>query len=110
MVKLFMKRAFGDRLKEARKECGLTQEEIAGLLGIKQQRYQPWEGGKAGKQIEPPHDMLQQLSEILNKSVSWLLTGKEPQRLVDRIMESPSRYSDVAEKIMLLVRDMDTPT
>ena len=37
---------FPERLKELRKEAGLTQKQIAEKFGIKQPNYQQWESGK----------------------------------------------------------------
>ena len=36
---------FSERLKNLRKEVGLTQVDVAGKLGISQQAYASWERG-----------------------------------------------------------------
>ncbi len=61
------------RLKELRKEKGLTQKEIAQLLNIKQNSYSNWETGKKN----PSQENLSQLAQILDTSTDYLL-GNTP--------------------------------
>lgn len=60
---------YGERLKTARKAKGLTQTELAMLLGITQKSYQRMETGV--------HDLkmstIYQLCKVLNISADWLL-------------------------------------
>jgi len=92
MVKLRMKlNGFGYRLASARKDKRLTQEQIAQLLDVSQQRYSPWEKGKAGKQIEPPYDILIKLSEILGVSIEWLIKGESSPNSSNPDLEVGSR-------------------
>lgn len=39
-------RTFGENLKRERKLCGLTQQELADKIGIKQQQLSQWESNK----------------------------------------------------------------
>lgn len=57
------------RLKEARKAAGLTQTEIAKMLGVAQNTYSYWENGKS----KIDSQSLSRLSNILNVSVDYLL-------------------------------------
>ena len=42
-------KTFGERLKEERRLAGLTQAELAAIIGVKQQQYSQWECDK----VEP---------------------------------------------------------
>lgn len=64
--------AIGIRLKEQRKALGLTQQEIYEKIDISQNHYSRIENGHVGMSIE----ILVQLSEILNLSIDYILTGK----------------------------------
>lgn len=52
----------GENLKNARKEKGLTQEEISRKLGILQPAYARYESGK----IQLNYEMVQRICEILD--------------------------------------------
>ncbi|WP_392565381.1 LexA family transcriptional regulator [Utexia brackfieldae] len=59
------------RIKARREELGLTQEEVAKQVGIKQQSYQAIETGATKK----PR-FLYEISLALKCDMSWLLSGK----------------------------------
>ena len=61
------------RLKEARKAAGLTQQQVAKLIGISQNNYSYWENGK----VKIDNVSLQRLSEIFGVSVDYLLGREE---------------------------------
>ena len=63
---------FGDRLAGAREAIGLTQETLAGKIGVKPSVIVGWENDIK----EPRANRLQMLSGILSVSLSWLLTGQ----------------------------------
>lgn len=63
---------FGDNIKRLRKNKGLKQQEIAELLGVKQNTYSDWENGKT----EPSFENLVKLADLLDVSLDWLF-GRE---------------------------------
>lgn len=63
---------FGDRLKKAIKEAGLTQKELSEILRIHQETITNYVKGTI-----PRADILLKIAEILNVSPAWLLNGKE---------------------------------
>lgn len=63
------KKIFGKRLRQARKEAGLNQKQIAEKLGILQSSYAQYEITKRTPSLE----VLAQISMILNRSTDWLL-------------------------------------
>ncbi len=60
---------FSQRLKELRRERGLTQQGIAGLLNIKQQSYIRYEYGTG----EPSLNTLIKLTQIFEVTADYLL-------------------------------------
>ncbi len=63
---------FGDRLADARQAVGLSQEELAGRLGVKLKTLRAWENDIS----EPRANRLQMVAGLLNVSLRWLLTGE----------------------------------
>lgn len=59
---------FKDRLKECRKNKGLTQKQMANLLKITERGYQNYEYGQ-----EPNYRTLCALAEFFNVSTDYLL-------------------------------------
>lgn len=64
----------GERLKSARKEAGLLQEEVAEHFNITQQAYQVWESGKRN----PKKETLQKLADYFNVSYAYLAGVENP--------------------------------
>jgi len=64
----------GRRIRSAREDVGLTQEEVAGQLGMSSEGYGHFERG--ARQIGMDH--LLRLSEILRRPVSYLLDVPDP--------------------------------
>lgn len=66
---------FSERLKQLRKERGLTQKEMAELLGLKLRAYQYYESGEH----EPSLDNLVIVADTLQTSIDYL-TGRTDRR------------------------------
>ena len=62
-----------DKLKEARKNAGLTQTELAEKLCVSRQAITKWETGKG----IPDVDNLRTISKVLNVSIDFLLDEEE---------------------------------
>lgn len=65
---------FRERLFDLRRQAGLSQEELANLLGVTRQAVQKWEAGTS----RPDMDNLASLSEYFKVSLDYLVTGREP--------------------------------
>lgn len=74
----------GDRLKRARLDCGLTQQQVADLLGIDRSSYTYYETGKCNVSTQA----LKLLAVIFGIPFEWLIQ-EEPQKLE---FHSSSRY------------------
>lgn len=69
ICQLKMEIILGKRLKELREEKGLTQKQLADLLGLNSVTYLHYE--KA--QREPPLSLLAEMAKFFNVSVDYLL-------------------------------------
>lgn len=84
--------AIGRRIREKRKEAGLSQKELAVKVGLSTASISKYEHGKVE---DATHSMLIQFAMVLHVSVSWLLgihetsfsdlntLSSEEQRLLD---------------------------
>ena len=62
------------RLKEARKQAGMTQQEVAAAVGVNQNTYSYWENEKT----KIDNISLGKLAKIFNVSVDYLLGEDDP--------------------------------
>ena len=67
--------SFADRLKEARRICGLSQEELAEQLDVSRQAVGKWEQGQSYPEVEK----LLTLCAVLNTSLDALMADELPQ-------------------------------
>lgn len=68
---------FPQKIKQARKEIGYTQEQVSDLSGISQSNLAKYETGK----LEPDLEKLGILADLYGVSVDWLLGTKGNQKL-----------------------------
>ena len=64
---------FGEKLKQARKEAGLSQEQLAEKLSVSRSAIAKWETDKG----MPDVNNLKVMSQLLNVSVDYLLDDEE---------------------------------
>ena len=64
---------FSERLKDLRKQAGLTQVDVAEKLGISQPAYASWERGVK----KPTQENLVKIAQVLNVSVDYLVGNSE---------------------------------
>ena len=60
-----------ENLRQARKDKGMTQKQVAKKLGVVESCYANWEQGRT----EPNIDMLRRLGEILSVDIDTLING-----------------------------------
>lgn len=79
----------GEKIKEARKSAGLTQEQIAEKLMVSRQAITKWESDKG----IPDVDNLKAISSLLNVSIDYLLdNGQDMYTSVIRETIDLSKY------------------
>ncbi len=61
---------FGNRLKQARKDAGLTQKQAAARVGMSQSTLSGLETGE-----QPTSTFLPQLADLYGVSLRWLISG-----------------------------------
>ncbi|MGE0489756.1 MAG: helix-turn-helix domain-containing protein [Vulcanimicrobiota bacterium] len=67
------KQSFGRRLRSARNERGLSQRELAELLGVSAAVVSDWEVAKSSPQLE----RLEQIASHLQKSPAWFFVEED---------------------------------
>ena len=81
--------SFADRLKEARRVCGLSQEELAEQLDVSRQAVGKWEQGNAYPEVEK----LLTLCGVLNTSLDALMADELPKSCRGEITSAPPSES-----------------
>ena len=64
----------GERISNARMVMGLSQKQLASLVGVNKSSIENWETDR----IAPRANRLNQLAGVLGVSITWLLSGEEP--------------------------------
>ena len=59
----------GERIKEARNRVGLTQKQVAGIVGVSEQTVRYWEMGRS----KPSPEYLVELADYCDVTTDWLL-------------------------------------
>lgn len=100
--------SFGERLREIRKEMGLTQDEFAKLLGSSKQILSRYEL----EQRSPKIDQVRKYAEKLKVSVDYLLGDNEAEAVYDELcgkLQGKPFYKifiDVTEEMGLNIPDI----
>ena len=91
----------GKRIQGRRKQMGLTQEQLADKMDVSIQMVSNLERGNKSIRIEN----LIKLSEILNISTDYILTGKETAEDMQALTEQMASLSQKERKMMKLLMD-----
>lgn len=98
---------FPERLKDLRKEKGMTQIELATALGVSSGTVAMWETGKR----KPSFEMFEKLTQVFDKRIDYILgTSDDPTPVKLNDMEvaqlgnwaMQEEYEDVMRKYSLL--------
>src|SRR3990167_1003749 len=80
LLNVFEPERIGARIARARTEAGVTQEELADLIGVSTRSLQGYEAGAV-----KPYRHLEALAAAVNKPMAWFLHGDDaapdPQRI-----------------------------
>lgn len=84
----------GERIKEKRKELGLTQEELGKRVGLQKSAIAKYENGRVENM---KRSMIEKMSEVLGCSPTWLIgvdqIDQHLSRQIHRIIEYVKRLS-----------------
>lgn len=68
--------SLASRIRTARKEAGLTQEELADICSVSRAAVSLWESEDQVSGTKPRYKKLQLIAEHTNKSVQWFLDAE----------------------------------
>ena len=89
----------GEKIKETRKQCGLSQEQLAEKMAVSRSAVAKWEANNG----LPDVDNLKALVQLLNVSVDYLLDDGE---VIDEVaMREPYNLSDYGKGIKKKKKD-----
>ena len=89
----------GEKIKEARKQCGLSQEQLAEKMAVSRSAVAKWEANNG----LPDVDNLKSLAQLLNVSVDYLLDDGE---VIDElVIREPYNLSDCGKGIKKKKKD-----
>lgn len=83
-------KAIGNRISERRKQLNYTQEQVAEKMNVSIQMVSNLERGNKAIKIEN----LLKISEILDMSTDYILTGKHTEKDVNAFLTRVSKLSD----------------
>jgi len=95
-----MEMTIGKRIAQLRKEKGLTQEELSQMMEVSAQAVSKWEND----QTCPDIASLPKLAKILGVTVDELLSGKEENAPIARVLE-PEARKELKDMMLRIVVD-----
>ena len=97
--------AVGGRIRQARLEAGLTQDEFCHAVGVTLRTAQHWEHGD-----NVPYRKLAEIAEVLNRDSGWLLHGESDTDSDDEVTEKLSEVASRLDRIeQMLARQAELP-
>lgn len=107
LMEQFAAEEIGARIQQARKERGLTQEELAGMASFSKRSLQDYESG-----LTIPYRHLRELGRLLKKRPEWFLYGDEaeadPSELAEvrRGLAHVQEMKEATERIEALLHEL----
>lgn len=89
----------GEKIKEARKQCGLSQEQLAEKMAVSRSAIAKWETDKGLPDVEN----LRALAQLLNVSIDYLLDGGETVDVL--VMREAYNLSDYGKGLRKTKKD-----
>ena len=96
LLNVFEPERIGARIAIARTEAGVTQEELADLIGVSTRSLQGYEAGDV-----KPYRRLQEIAAALNRPVAWFLHGGDDvaeDSELHHIREEVSEVKEIVER------------
>jgi transcriptional regulator with XRE-family HTH domain len=93
----------GERIKQARVEAGLTQDELADLVGVGMRQIQYYEAGESD-----PYRRIDKIAEVTNTTAGWLLHGDAISDLLggDEVASRLGALEERQERVEELLREL----
>lgn len=108
LLSVFEPERIGARIATARREAGLTQEELGDLVGLSTRSVQGYEAGDV-----TPYKHLDKISEVVGRPVSWLLRGDEEideEASGPRLARIEKQLAEIRGLLAGLAQDEDPPS
>lgn len=99
--------AIGERIAQARREAGLTQEEVADLATFSKRSLQDYEAG-----VTIPYKHMREIARLLNRPVPWFLHGDAEESIpssLERLDRIEAQLAAILEALARVARDEDDP-
>lgn len=102
----------GQKIKKARLERGLTQQELGGIIGVQKSAIAKYESGRV---VNIKRSTLQKIAKALNIRPSELIFSESPRDAADlhvkiitdfELMEAIKDYYVLSEENKRMVRDL----
>lgn len=98
LMQQFAAKEIGDRIRLARKERGLTQEDLAAMASFSKRSLQDYENG-----VTIPYRHFRQLGRLLNRKEEWFLYGVDQADGEDVVLDRlDSLQAQVSELLRLV--------
>jgi transcriptional regulator with XRE-family HTH domain len=91
------------RIRQARKEAGLTQPEMAKLLEVAMRTYQNYEDDRV------PWDLMGRISDVTGRSLRWLLHGEDDAEPSQQVMLRLDRLDRKLDELLTRDTAADSP-
>ena len=101
LMQQFEAQAIGARIRQARREAGMTQEDLAEVSSFSKRSLQDYEAG-----VTIPYRNLRELAAILRRSVAWFLHGAEADRLPEEDAALADRMAALEAQLQELVQEI----
>ena len=82
------------RIAQARREAGLTQQEAADLLSVHKRTIENWE------HVRVPWRDLNRLAEVYGKPIDWFLHGEVATEREEETREDLARIRQLLEELL----------
>ena len=102
----------GQKIKKARLERGLTQQELGAIVGVQKSAIAKYESGRV---VNIKRSTLQKIAKALNMRPSELIFNESPKEAADlhvkiitdfELMEAIRHYYTLSEENQKMVRDL----
>ena len=92
----------GERIALARKQAGLSQEQLGEQLGVSRQAVSKWESG----QTNPDVAYIAELCRLFGVSSDWLLLGREERQAGQQAPRiSEAELQRTADRVYRMIED-----
>lgn len=86
------------RIKQARERAGISQEEMAALMGVIPRTQQNWESAQ-GKSAKVPWERLNEISDVTGATVRWLIHGDDEEHYDGELIKRLTATTTALEKV-----------